>query len=107
MTLPQKLWSAVGIVTALNAVIAHLIATFIREIGYGGKCGTWAVTLHAEMIVLAIIALPAAHSMARFYYFSRGSLHPFARAYVRLSLCCLLALLAAYFIGFPLLSSVL
>jgi hypothetical protein len=95
-----KLWSTVAAIVALDAVMFGNIASFIRQSGYGGYCGTWAVWIHTKIILLGFISLPLGFYMIRSYWFAREALGPFVRFVVRMPLGCMVALLLTYFVAF-------
>lgn len=107
MTLSVTLWSAVAAVTALDAAISTQIASFIRQSGYGGYCGTWAMWIGTKMMVFGFISLPVGFYALRSYWFARSGMSPFTRFCARLPVCCLVGLLLTYFVAFPVVSHLL
>jgi len=97
----SPMWLAVAIVAAWDFVILAEISSFIRQSGFGGWCGTWALASLYRMLFFGVLSLIAACFAIHYYRVCRGVLHPSLRLVARLPLCCLAGLLAAYFIAIP------
>ena len=96
-----KLWPAVVAICALDAEMFSNIASFIRQNGYGGWCGTWMLVIDAKMITLGLMSLPVGYYTIRSYRIARERLSSRLRLVARLPLCCMAALLLTYFVAFP------
>ena len=107
MTASVKLWSAVAAVAALDVIISSEVASYIRQSGYAGWCGSWAVWIHTKMTFFGLLALPVGFYTLRSYWFARSRLGPLTHFWARLPLCCLLGLLLTYFVAFPLVNHLL
>src|ERR1051325_8218332 len=97
----SSFWVALAAVIAWDCLIFSEISSYIRMTGFGGWCGTWALVSFYRMIFIGALSLVPAYFAIRSYRFFRAGMPPGLRLVVRLPLCCLVALLAAYFVAFP------
>jgi len=101
MTRLEKLRFAALILSVLDVLGVFLCVYLFEQIRFSGKCGTWACTFDMLMVLLAVLSIPALFYVARNYPAGHLDMKLPERLAVRLVMCFMIALLLAYFIGFP------
>ena len=95
------MWVVLVSVFTLDIFMFKEILSFIPELRYGGRCGTWLVSLEGLMFFCGGILLLLTIVALQLYFYCKENLSPFLRAIARFPICYSVALLSTWFIAFP------